>query len=231
MKIIQRSNSAIKRFLLILLLIVISSVSYYVWQSKNQTSSILDNASETSQSQNKTNYLGGVVFDSKNCPDGYRTEVTSGKSSFSICIADGWGPIQRVAGSDELWLVGLKQQETQVGKPVKVLEAAHGPLEGGALFAVFIEASSKAPQGHPTKFGFGKDENALQGMRYVYEYPRDTPAGYMDSDRIKGDRDYVYVFDLGNRKQLRVWYSIYAVDPRNNIQTIDAMVRTIRINK
>lgn len=232
MKIIQNGTGALKKTLLLLILVGIGFVGYYVWHSKNQSNTYLDSSSKTSQTQNKTNSLNGVAFDSKNCPGGgYSTEVTSAKGSFSICIADGWGQVQRVSTTDELWLAGSNQPQVRVGRPAGIIEAQHGPLESNVLFAVFIEPSSAAPQGTPTQFVIGKDGNALQGRRYVYEYPQDTPKGYIGSDRIKGDRDYVYVFDIGNGKQLRVWYSVYAVDPRNNIQTIDEMVRTIRINK
>jgi hypothetical protein len=64
----------------------------------------------------------------------------------------------------------------------------------------------------------------------MYEYQEDIEVGigYL---RLKGDRDYTYVFDLGNGRQLQVFYAVYGSEPRNNIELIDDVVQSIRLQQ
>jgi hypothetical protein len=160
---------------------------------------------------------------------GWNKTVTSGKGAFRITFPDGWN-VARDTNSDAFMIGGEAQPTVKAGTPAVVTSAPFGSDGPVVLFIFVSSGADSAPRGAASDFLLENGKtNPVQGKKYVYEYPADLAAD-VGGQRIKGDRDYAYVFDLGGGKHLEVLYSVYASDPRNNIQTIDELLRTIRLN-
>lgn len=160
-------------------------------------------------------------------------ETKSGKGGFSIIFPDGWNNIRRDKESDRFVISGTDQPEFKAGQRAMVTDVAGYGSDSAIVFSAMIHNNFAAPQGEATDFVFGKGDDLVSGKKYVYEFEQDELEG-IGYQRIKGDRNYTYVFPLGGsdgKRELRVTYSVYASDPRNNIEKIDEVVRTIRVLK
>lgn len=167
-----------------------------------------DNAADTSQYVN------------------WDTTVTAGGGAFTITFPDGWGPL--VKGPEGIRLVGeTKQPEVAPHKKVDITEVDGFGSDGPSIFSVITGDNFAAPQGDVSEFTAGKGEDALIGKKYTYTYAKDDIVG-IGTLRLQGDRDYEYVFTLDGGKELHVYYSVYGNDPRNQINIVDEIVRTIR---
>ena len=159
---------------------------------------------------------------------GWNTTVASGKGVYSVTFPDGWHVLRDTA-NDSFMVGGETQPTAKLGVPAVVTDTQFGS-DGPVVLFIAVDANNPQPRGSSSDFLLenGK-ENSIMGKKFVYEYQADAMSGIGDQ-RIKGDRDYVYVFAIGKGKYLQVSYSVYPTDPRNQIATIDALVRTIRIN-
>jgi hypothetical protein len=161
---------------------------------------------------------------------GWNTRLESGQGAFSVMFPDGWADIIKVLDSDWFLIGGNKQPEAVSGESVKVTELASYGGDSQSIFSILLHDNFAAPEGVPTEYTLvnGK-ENPISGKKYIHEYTADTEVGigYL---RIKGDRDYTYVFDVGNGKELRIYYSVYNSDPSNQIEIVDTIVDSILLN-
>jgi hypothetical protein len=160
---------------------------------------------------------------------GWNTTVSSGKGAFKITFPDGWGPLIKDKGADSFIMSGAKQPNLVKGAEVKIIEVEGSGSDNLSLFsAVLLPTGSFAPpQGEASEFTIGKGEGALVGKKYTHIYPKDdlVGIGYL---RLQGDRDYEYAFKVGD-KELRIFYGVYGSDPRNQIDAVDEIVRTITL--
>lgn len=160
----------------------------------------------------------------------FTTVVNSGKGSFDITIPDGWNLIKD-AQADYIVIPGDKQPVVQPGtKPVVATSDGYGS-DGPSVFAVLVNDvfDLSLPQGTETAFAIGKADTLLEGKRYSYIYEEDQESDGLGGGRLKGDRDYTYIFNLKDGRQLRAWYNVYGSDPTNNIATVEDVLRTIVI--
>lgn len=155
------------------------------------------------------------------------TVTESGLGTFSVIFPDGWSDIIRDTESDFFWIGGESQPEIQLGKKPEFKEVKGFGTDSISVFSIHVGDNFSDARGSASDFTVGKDE--LKGKKYVYEYPADTEEYGMGYLRLKGDRDYTYVFDIGDGKQLQVWYHVFGVDPRNNVATVDSIVDSIRL--
>lgn len=206
--------------LVILTLAVLGGGGYYVWQ-KNQ-----DKKTDSSQQSDNSNKNAD-----ENLPtdDGWSDPVASGKNAYTISFPNGWN-VSKDTNSDSFMISGETQPSMNAATPAKITTTAFGG-DGAFVLLATIQDQSEAPQGTASDFTLqnGK-EHPIKGKKYAYEYTADTPYG-IGSTRIKGDRDYTYVFNLGGGKELHVMYSVFASDPRNLINTIDEVVNTIKLKQ
>lgn len=201
--------------LLIIILGVVGGGAYYVWHKNHEKKA------GSSPTNSKTNTSSDATNNGQSGP------VTSGKGAYSISFPNGWNVLKDDA-SDSFMVAGETQPAADSSEVAKVTTTTFGG-DGAFVFLATIQDKSDVPKGVAKDFTLtnGKD-HPIQGKKYVYEYEADTPAGLGASDeRIKGDRDYNYVFDLGGGKELRVMYSVYASDPRNLVSTVDQIVNSI----
>lgn len=158
-------------------------------------------------------------------------DIRSAKGGFTVSIPQGWEELLRAQDIDGLMIKDTKQPTESAGKEVQVADVEIFCCHGPNVFSLRITDNFAEPQGDSTEITInnGDKTNVLTGKKYVYEYPADFNDTYVT--RIKGDRDYAYVFNLSASKNLIVQYSVYASDPRNQIETIDALVQSIRVHQ
>jgi len=163
--------------------------------------------------------------------NGYNTTVTSGQGAFEITFPDGFGEVIKPLDSDAFYLMGMQQPEIKQGGAIAIKEMEGFGTDAASLFAVLVHDNFAEPVGAVEDYTLinGK-ENPIKGKKYVKIYEQDEEYG-IGYQRYKGDRDYEYVFPLGSGKELRVFYHVYGVDPRNNTETIEAIIDTIRLKK
>lgn len=164
-------------------------------------------------------------------PTNQSTTVTSGKGGFTVTLPDGWGPGTKATAADLLIMSGTAQPSPGENSGVKVTEVANYGSDNPFVFSIVMldKGGFAAPQGEATDFSVGKAEDELKGKKYVHTYLKDSETG-VGKLRLAGDRDYEYVFTVG-AKELRVFYSVYGSDPRNHIETVDDIVRSITVKK
>jgi hypothetical protein len=161
--------------------------------------------------------------------NGFNTTVASGLNAFEVTFPDGMGDIVKPLDSDSFYVMGTHQPDFKVGGSTTIKESESFGTDAPSLFSIIVHDSFSDPQGIEENYTLvnGK-ENPIQGKKYVKIYESDELVG-IGYQRFKGDRDYEYVFPLPNGKQLRVFYSVYGVDPSNNLTTIESIIETIKI--
>ena len=152
--------------------------------------------------------------------------VTSGKKVFDVNLPEGWGPIHNATDTDYLAIGGKEQPDIHSGKPPMITS---GPMYGGdspVLFSmgVYKKNGVSPPEGEGRDFKIGD----LKGKKYRLEYTTEDYTQGLGT-HLKGDIHYDYEFTLKDKRVLRVWYSVYASDPRNLVETVDELVRSINI--
>lgn len=161
-----------------------------------------------------------------------KTATTSSNGAFSIVFPSGWSGILRVRGEDRFVLPGTGQPDTTGSSTASIRDVASTET-GPNVFEAGIRSDYPPPQGEATDFMFGRGDSLLSGKKFVLSYGQDVPVE-SGPQRGSGDLDYTYVFALGGkdgRRELRVTYRVYGSDPRNNIGTVDGVVRSIRLLK
>lgn len=161
---------------------------------------------------------------------GWNTTLKSGKQGFEMTVPDGWGPLMRDTTSDFFVMVGKAQPNVVKGNKVVVTDIQGYGTDSLSLFTVMLSDTEFAPpQGTSETFTIGKADEELVGKKYTYIYPKDDIIG-IGHQRFQGDRDYEYVFPAKG-KELHVYYNVYGSDPRNLSDTVDEIVRTIRLQQ
>jgi hypothetical protein len=157
-------------------------------------------------------------------------DVVSSKGRFTVSIPNGW-EIQSATEYDGFLIRGEKQPTMDTSKKLKVTKIDSFCCHGPDVFSMKVDEKQQTPRGEVTDFTVnnGDKTNMLTGKKYVYEYDQDLKGDYVT--RVKGDRDYVYTFDVGGGKELVINYSVYASDPKNQISTIDKLVQSLRLQK
>jgi hypothetical protein len=154
-------------------------------------------------------------------------QMTSAQGGFSVVIPSGWGQVSKIANSDRLVIAGKSQPVEDAGHAVQVGELSSYDETIPAVLDIRIASSLPDPEGQVSDLQIGSGKQLLSGKKFVYTYDLDQtdPLGHA---RKQGDKDYVYSFSLGSGRELRVTYSIYAADNRDQSTTIDQLVRSIR---
>lgn len=162
--------------------------------------------------------------------NGWNTKFVSGKQGFEAILPDGFGPVIKPLDSDALFVSGTSQPEIKIGSPVRVDETdGYGTDAPGIFSIVILPEATDTPRGLSQSYTLvnGK-QNSIDGKKYTYIYREDSLEG-MGHQRFEGDRDYVYLFSLLDGRQLVVTYSVYGADPRNNLESIEGIIDTIKI--
>lgn len=162
--------------------------------------------------------------------DGSKTTVVSGKGAFEVTFPDGMGDIIKPMDSDSFYVMGMEQPEFDAGGKTTIKELENFGTDAPSLFSIIIHDNFAEPRGIVEDYTLvnGK-ENSIVGKKYTYIYEADTDEYGIGYQRYKGDRDYEYIFKLANGKQLRVYYSVWGVDPSNNSVTIESIIDSIRL--
>lgn len=162
----------------------------------------------------------------------WSTVVKSGKGGFQVRLPGGWGPIVNDIEDDYLSLAtNLQPTLSNLGK-VKVEAVKGHTKDGRGIFSIALLAKDEAllPQGAAEPFNVGKAEDTIQGTKYTHIYAKDSTVG-IGTLRLAGDRDYEYILPAPDSKELHVQYSVYGSDPRNLVETVDEIVRTIVLGR
>jgi|GEM_PF-4196474 len=150
--------------------------------------------------------------------------ITSSQGSFSITFPAGWDAVMRVMDSDRFVVDGSRQPLANKDVAADIKDVAYFDTDGPVVFEAAIDDDFAAPQGEANDLLIGKDKYLLSGRKYVHTY-----VGMdVGSQRSNGDKDYVYSFSVGGKRELRVTYRVYAADNVDNVKVVDTIVRSIR---
>lgn len=161
----------------------------------------------------------------------WSTHVVSGKANFELNLPDGWGPVLNIQDSDYLVMLGTQQPTLTSGAETTIESIEGYGGDSPVLFSVMTTSESTYINPSATVSDFtltnGK-ENSIEGKKYTYIFDEDKLEG-IGYQRYKGDRNYTYKFSLPNGLYLVINYSVYGADPRNQADTVEAIIDTIRI--
>ncbi len=156
--------------------------------------------------------------------------TVSGQGGLSVVFPSDWTGIRRIMDSDWFIIPGTDQPR-QLGLISAGISDSESYGGGGAsVFSILIHDNFAEPIGVAADYTLvnGKD-NPIAGKKYTHEYTEDTEEGL--GARLKGDREYTYVFDIGDGKQLRIFYNVFVSDPRNLIDQAEAVIDSIKLLK
>lgn len=220
----NKQNNRLLIILLVLLNILAIGLSLSLWL----TSRIEENKTNkvSSEETNKTSTQQAAS-------ESTHTEVTTGLGTLSLEVPDGWENVISEKQADFLWVGGKDQQSIIPGQAPKIDLVEGFGTDSPSVFSLYIQDKPTdvvVPQGVVTDYPLvNAKEGNIVGKKYFYEYLKDGFAG-IGYKRPKGDKDYVWEFDIGNNKQLSISYSVYAQDPRNFVVAIENMIDSIRLN-
>lgn len=158
-------------------------------------------------------------------PNTQAGEVVSGQGKFTVIFPDDWVGILKVKDSDWFIIPGMDQPKGQPGKAITEIDS-YGS-DSPVVFSLLAYNNFAEPEGEAEDFYMGKE---LKGKKYTKVYEKDQLVG-IGYQRFRGDRDYEYVFDIGDGYELRASYSVYGSDPRNLSEDVDLLVQSIRLKE
>jgi hypothetical protein len=241
----QKGFGAIQLVLVVVLIGLIGGAGYYVYRAQDKKEQA-DSSKKSITNFDECVAAGNPVMESypEQCAadgqtftndvgevnNGFNTTATSGLGAFEVIFPDGMGEIIKPMDSDSFFVMGMTQPDFKVGGETTIKELESFGTDAPSLFNIVVGENFAEPRGTVEEYTLvnGK-ENSIVGKRYIYIYEADTEEYGIGYQRYKGDRDYEYIFPLGNGKQLRVYYSVWGTDPRNNSVTIEDIIATIRI--
>lgn len=151
----------------------------------------------------------------------------SGMGAFEVSFPDNWGTISRSTDGDTFAITG----DTQPAGATEIVDVSDKGGDGPMVFAITVYDNYAAPQGTAVPYTLvnGK-EKLIEGKKYTYYYEADGAIGEgLPGPRLKNDIDYEYVFPLENGQELRVWYSVYGIDPSNHVREVEEIIDSIRL--
>jgi hypothetical protein len=244
----QKGFGAIQLILVVVLIGLIGGTGYYVYRAQDKKEQS-DSSQKTITNFDECVAAGNPVMESypEQCAadgqtfvneeqqfdNGWNTEATSGLGKFSLVFPDGFGEVIKPLDSDSFYLMGLNQPALEQGGKTTINEQDFFGTDAPSLFTVTVLENSNydTPLGTVSDYTLvnGK-ENPIKGKKYSYIYEADEPeAEGIGQRRYKNDRNYIYIFPISDSKVLSVSYAVYSQDPRNNIETIEAIIDTIRL--
>jgi hypothetical protein len=149
--------------------------------------------------------------------------ATSAKGVFSITFPAGWDHVARVMNDDRFIIEGPQQPIARSDIQAVVNDVVGFEAGELAVFEAAVDDDFPSPDGDAVDFLAGEGKYLLSGRKYNYTYTGNS----LNKMRKNGDKDYVYSFPLGGKRELRVTYSVFSDDPINNVKVIDNVVRSI----
>ena len=212
----QKGFSVIEILLLVLLTATLSGTGWYVYNQATKNDDTTKNQTTTSVANSKDSDENGLKI------------VKSGKNGFQVAFPQNWGKIYNVLDGDFMIKVDENQPDKTNEKTLKIQEVPSLGRDGSVVFSIIYdkETVQPNPDASSSPFTIDKGINAVKGTKYVYEYSGDTGPGL--GARKKGEKEYMYFFEHGG-KNLVVTYNIYASDPRNFVDQVDDIVRSIQL--
>lgn len=157
----------------------------------------------------------------------YSELIASGRGGFQIRFPEDWGEVLKVLDSDWFLIPGQQQPSGSL----TINEIASFGSDGSTVFSALVHDSFADPKGEAEPYTLvNAKAHPVEGQKYTLIYEADQTVG-IGVQRFKGDRDYEYRFPLADGKELRVWYSVYGSDLRNNVATVEAIIDSIVLNE
>lgn len=251
---IHTKANRLNTILLVLLVVALASCAYLLFLLQQKDSTNTDNAqSANSSAQEVKNYANCVaagnpvmesspeqcsangqtyINDAKAQDTGLDTTVESGLKAFKVQIPDGWSVIKPL-DQDSFYVMGLEQPVQKIGTDPTIDETDSFGTDAPALFTLSVQDSYDESyiRGTSVSFNIGKAEDELKGKKYTYIHDVDEPeVDGIGQRRYKGDREYTYVLTLPSGKVILATYQVYSVDPKNNVELVDQVIQSIRLN-
>lgn len=207
-----------KIFVIVCIVLLAGAIAWVYSRVDNSSSNQASEASKTS-----TKPASDQVADTSTT----RT-LKSGKGGFSITLPKGWGDLSRATDDDAFAIIGKKQPDVRADSKISVTDVKTLSGDSALVFATSLldKNTATAPQGASEAFSIGKGGDERAGKKYTYIYTKDELTG-VGTQRFQSDRDYTYVIPADNNKELVVWYNVYGSDPRNQVEIVDDIVRSI----
>jgi hypothetical protein len=212
-------NRTFKITVLVCLALLVGAVAWLMYRVENLPAASTEKTVTSNESEDDADDTTQYV--------NWDTTVTAGGGAFMITFPDGWGPLLKGPDGIRLASDGTKQPEIAAGKKIAITEVDGFGSDSPSVFSIIAGDDFAVPRGDVSEFTVGKGEDAMIGKKYKYTYPEDDIVG-IGTLRLQGDRDYEYVFTLKDGKELHIYYSVYGNDPRNQINIVYEIVRTIR---
>lgn len=171
----------------------------------------------------------GQTFVNQLYNNGFNHTEESGQKAFSMIIPDGWNIIKPL-DQDSFYVMGTSQPEFMIGSLPEIEEAESFGTDAPSVFSVVVVPSYDESyiQGESEEFSIGKAEEELKGKKYSYIFEEDELEG-IGYQRFKGDRNYTYLLNLPDGRFIIATYAVYGSDPRNNVETIEEVIGSIRL--
>jgi hypothetical protein len=244
MKINQKGFTILEALVIVLGVAIIAAVGWYVYQRQNKEGEpkqpAITNFEEcktagypVAESYPEQCHANGQLYVNETPNKGWNTTAKSARGAFEVTFPDGLGEVLKPLGHDAFYVSGPNQPTIAMGgkTSIRALEGLEGPAEGSPqLLSLEIIDAQESPRGFGSEFTLKNDGSSVTGKKYTYVYNRDEPesAGHIYR-RLKGDRNYEYIFSIGDGKLFRVYYAVYAADPQDNAQLIEAIIDTVRL--
>ncbi len=223
MKFNQKGFSAIEGLLILIIVGALAGVGWYVFNAKNKTDNTLQKTNQAQAPAQKQDASVQKIT--------HASTVTSGKELFDVTFPDGWSGILRAKDSDLIIIPGQKQPETKKGELPTIENIDGYTKDEPYVLRIQVFGSLIDATGDVENFAIGRDDESVVGKKYTYVYDTDAKDSH-GVTRIKGDRDYEYRFPLKNSSgQLVIEYKIYGSDPKNNIDTVEQVIKSITFRR
>lgn len=215
----QKGFSVIEILIVVVILGLIGAAAWLVYdRQKNSASSDSGQSTQQSQTaQQETTKSDQTVDETANW-----TKVTSGKSSFTIKLPDGWN-VKNWASSDYSYAASYADVTYTAGKPATVNSDA-SPADGGPVRHFNITGS---PIAEKDSIGYYFNETpqdfnttgGAKGKKYVHTYPQDV-------DGVKkGDKVYLYRFE-GKKTLITIEYYVLSGESDQSA-LVEKAIRTL----
>lgn len=223
MKFKQKGFSVVEILIVIVLVSLIGSVGWYVWQSKNKKPASTDD-SQTTQTQPSTQTQASSCNAASEEQNSWAV-VSSHENNFTMCVPGGWT------------LVSDTQSDTfRVAPPFVVVSGEKATIQNeeiggkdGTSDMFQVLTAKESYQGWTSNDAEKSDftlNDGTKGIRYYTKYTNIGVGGGIGP--VEGDEDYEYLFEK-NGKFIHAGYTIHP-GTQKHLNTVEEVLKTLKIN-
>lgn len=215
-----------KKMVILLLVLLVAALAVIGWLVFMK-----DDKANTQQSANTEHHHDTDEDESAGAtqpPLSYQSQkVTSAKNRFTVEIPQGWNELIRPLDADQLMMAGTTQPTYSAGKAVTVTDMQSYGTDSPHVLTMLVHDNFGEPEGSEEDFSLPNNEKPITGKKYTKVYT-DTVEGL--GGHTKGEKFYNYRFPLKDGNTLYISYNVYTEDLKDQVSTVDEVVRSIVIS-